>query len=324
MFDNSKILITGATGSWGQCLVKTLLNQYDVDSIICFSRNELSQVKMRREISSTKLLWTIGDVRDCNAVEKAMCGVDYVFNLAALKHVPVCEENVQEAIKTNIDGALNIANSAIKCGVKKVINVSSDKAVEPINLYGMTKAVAEKIFLSSCNNTTRFVCIRGGNVTGSSGSVIPLFIDRIKSGQNIEITDTNMTRFFLSQQQAINLLLYAAINGYGGEIFVMNMPACHIVELADILMNRYGKTEVIVTGIRPGEKLDETLVAKSEAMNAFVYNEDYYLIIPTSSDIKIKEKYKHLSNFTHESFTSRSRPMNAEKIKTMLLESNFI
>jgi len=219
---------------------------------------------------------------------------------------------------------LNIANSAIKCSVKKVINVSSDKAVEPINLYGMTKAVAEKVFLSSNNAVTRFVCIRGGNVTGSSGSVIPLFIDKIKSGQNIEITDTNMTRFFLSQQQAINLLLYAAINGYGGEIFVMNMPACHIVDLADILMERYGKTEMIVTGIRPGEKLDETLVAKSEAMNAFVYNEDYYLIIPTSSDIKIKEKYNHLSNFTHESFTSRSRPMNAEKIKTMLLESNFI
>ena len=182
MFDNSTILITGATGSWGQTLVASILKKYDVKQIICFSRGEPAQVFMRRKFNSSKLKFVIGDVRDYEAVQSATKNVDYIFHLAALKHVPVCEENVQETIKTNITGTINIVNAAIKNHVKKVIDVSSDKAVEPINLYGMSKAVGEKVIIQAneLSDYTKFVCIRGGNVMGSSGSVIPLFIEQIK------------------------------------------------------------------------------------------------------------------------------------------------
>ena len=182
MFDNSKIFISGATGSWGQTLITLLLSKYNVKEIICFSRGELQQVLMKRKFNNPKLKFVIGDVRDYESVRMATRDVDYIFHLAALKHVPVCEENVQETIKTNITGTTNIVNAAIENRVKKVIDVSSDKAVEPINLYGMTKAVGEKIIVQAneLSDYTKFVCIRGGNVMGSSGSVIPLFINQIK------------------------------------------------------------------------------------------------------------------------------------------------
>jgi FlaA1/EpsC-like NDP-sugar epimerase len=182
MFDGSRIFVSGATGSWGQTLITMLLSKYNVEEIVCFSRGELQQVLMKRKFNNPKLKFVIGDVRDYEAVQSATKNVDYIFHLAALKHVPVCEENVQETIKTNITGTINIVNAAIKNHVKKVIDVSSDKAVEPINLYGMSKAVGEKVIIQAneLSDYTKFVCIRGGNVMGSSGSVIPLFIEQIK------------------------------------------------------------------------------------------------------------------------------------------------
>jgi len=171
MFNGTRIFVSGATGSWGQTLITMLLKKYNVKEIICFSRGELQQVLMKRRFNDPRLKFVIGDVRDYDAVKLATRNVDYIFHLAALKHVPVCEENVQETIKTNIDGTTNIVNAAIENRVRKVIDVSSDKAVEPINLYGMTKAVGEKIIVQANDLTdyTKFVCIRGGNVMGSSG-----------------------------------------------------------------------------------------------------------------------------------------------------------
>ena len=209
MFNGSRIFISGATGSWGQTLTTMLLDRYDVKQIICFSRGELQQVMMKRKFKSNpKLKFVIGDIRDYDAVRHATKDVDYIFHLAALKHVPVCEENVQETIKTNINGTTNIVNAAIENRVKKVIDVSSDKAVEPINLYGMTKSVGEKIIVQAndLSDFTKFVCIRGGNVMGSSGSVIPFFIDQINAGGPITITDNQMTRFFITLEEAIELV----------------------------------------------------------------------------------------------------------------------
>lgn len=327
MFNNSRILITGATGSWGQTLTKMLLEKYDVEEIICFSRGELAQVMMKRKFKNNpKLKFIIGDVRDFNAVYNSTKNVDYIFHLAALKHVPVCEENVQETIKTNIDGTINVVNAAIENKVKKVIDVSSDKAVEPINLYGMTKSVGEKTIVQANNlsDYTKFVCIRGGNVMGSSGSVIPLFIDQIKAGGPLTITHKEMTRFFLTLEEAINLLFKASIDSIGGETFVMNMPACYISDLADVLMEKYGKVDILETGIRPGEKLDETLISHHESKLSFCYDENYFLTLPVGYNQKLAIRYQELQPFPYEEFSSKTKILNKNEIKEMLQKGNFV
>ena len=280
MFNNSRILITGGTGSWGQTLTRLLLEKYDPKEIIIFSRGELQQVLMQRKFKNPKIKYIIGDVRDYEAVNFATKNVDYVFHMAALKHVPICEDQPQEAIKTNIIGTNNIVNACILNNVKKVIDVSTDKAVEPINLYGMTKSVGEKVIIQAndLSEHTKFVCIRGGNVMGSNGSVIPYFIEQIKAGGPITITDLRMTRFFLTLEEAINLLFRAAEDSIGGETFVMNMPACYITEVAEILMEEYGKVEITEIGGRPGEKLDEMLISKHESPLSYCYDNNYFVI----------------------------------------------
>jgi FlaA1/EpsC-like NDP-sugar epimerase len=283
IFNNSRILITGGTGSWGQTLTRMLLEKYNPKEIIVFSRGELQQVLMQRKFQNPKIKYVIGDVRDYEAIKFATVGVDYIFHMAALKHVPICEEHPQEAIKTNITGTTNIVNASILNGVKKVIDVSTDKAVEPVNLYGMTKSVGEKVIIQAndLSTATKFVCIRGGNVMGSNGSVIPYFIDQIKSGGPITITDIRMTRFFLTLEEAIELLFKAAEDSIGGETFVMNMPACYITEIAEILMEQHGPVEIKEIGGRPGEKLDEMLISKHESPLAYYYDENYFVILPT-------------------------------------------
>lgn len=326
MFDNSKIFISGATGSWGQTLISLLLKNYNVEEIICFSRGELQQVLMKRKFNNPKLKFVIGDVRDFDSVKLATKGVDYIFHLAALKHVPVCEINVQETIKTNIAGTTNIVNAAIENRVKKVIDVSSDKAVEPINLYGMTKAVGEKIIVQAndLNDYTKFVCIRGGNVMGSSGSVIPFFIDQIKAGGPITITDLQMTRFFLTLEEAIQLLFKASIDSIGGETFVMNMPACYIKDLAEVLMDVYGKVDMIETGMRPGEKLDEMLISHHESQLTYCYDDHYFVTLPAGFNSTLKTRYQNFSKFPYNQFSSKTKIMNKEEIKNMLKKGNFI
>jgi len=325
MFDHSKIFISGATGSWGQTLCKMLLKRYDVDEIICFSRGELAQVMMKRSFNNPKLKFIIGDVRDYQAVERAMKGCHYVFHLAALKHVPVCEENVEEAIKTNINGTTNIVNAAIQNNVKKVIDVSSDKAVEPINLYGMTKAVGEKIIIQANDLTdnTRFVCIRGGNVMGSNGSVIPLFIDQIKNGGPVTITDATMTRFFLTLEEAIELIFKASIDSVGGEIFVMNMPSCYITDVAECLMQVYGRVDIVETGIRPGEKLDEMLISRNDKDLSYYYDENYWVTLPTNPNEKLIHRYQDFKKLPYEEFSSKTKFMSRSTLEEKLRKGGF-
>lgn len=326
MFDNSKIFVSGATGSWGQTLITLLLSKYNVKEIVCFSRGELQQVLMQRKFNNPKLKFVIGDIRDYDAVKSATKGVDYIFHLAALKHVPVCEINVQETIKTNIAGTTNIVNAAIENKVKKVIDVSSDKAVEPINLYGMTKAVGEKIIIQANDLTdyTKFVCIRGGNVMGSSGSVIPLFINQIKSGGPLTITDKRMTRFFLTLEEAIELLFKASIDSIGGETFVMNMPACYITDLAEVLMGEFGKVEIKETGMRPGEKLDEMLISHHEAQLTYCYDDHYFVTLPANFNQTLSTRYQDHENFPYQEFSSKTKIMDKTAIKEMLKKGKFI
>jgi FlaA1/EpsC-like NDP-sugar epimerase len=326
MFNGSRIFVSGATGSWGQTLITMLLAKYNVEEIICFSRGELQQVLMKRKFNNSKLKFVIGDVRDYESVRMATRGVEYIFHLAALKHVPVCEENVQETIKTNITGTTNIVNAAIENRVHKVIDVSSDKAVEPINLYGMTKAVGEKIIVqaNSLTEHTKFVCIRGGNVMGSSGSVIPFFIDQIKAGGPITLTDVRMTRFFLTLDEAIQLLFKASIDSIGGETFVMNMPACYIKDLAEVLMEVYGQVEIKETGMRPGEKLDEMLISHHESKLSYCYDENYFLTLPSDYNQALALRYQDCKPFPHAEFSSKTTIMNKKEIKEMLKKGKFI
>jgi FlaA1/EpsC-like NDP-sugar epimerase len=326
MFDGSRIFVSGATGSWGQTLITMLLSKYNVEEIVCFSRGELQQVLMKRKFNNPKLKFVIGDIRDYNAVKMATRQADYIFHLAALKHVPVCEENVQETIKTNIEGTTNIVNAAIENRVRKVIDVSSDKAVEPINLYGMTKAVGEKIIVQANDLTdyTKFVCIRGGNVMGSSGSVIPFFIEQIKAGGPITLTDHQMTRFFLTLEEAIQLLFKASIDSIGGETFVMNMPACYIKDLAEVLMDVYGRVEIKETGMRPGEKLDEMLISHHESKLSYCYDDNYFLTLPSNYNQALAVRYQDCRPFPHKEFSSKTTIMNKKEIKEMLKKGKFI
>ena len=326
MFNGKRIFISGATGSWGQTLTRMLLANYDPLEIICFSRGELQQVLMQRKFKDSRLKFVVGDVRDYEAVRFAMRDVDVVFHLAALKHVPICEDHPQEAIKTNITGTTNIVNAAIENRVAKVIDVSTDKAVEPLNLYGMTKSVGEKLIIQAndLSDHTKFVCIRGGNVMGSNGSVIPYFVEQIKSGGPITITDLEMTRFFLTLEEAIQLLFKASKDSIGGETFVMNMPACYIRDVADVLMDHYGRVDITEIGSKPGEKLDEMLISKHEALQSYCYDKNYYVILPTNPSFELLDHYNLLEKFNHTEFSSRTKLMNHSEIKQMLIKGGFI
>ena len=326
MFNNKRVFISGATGSWGQTLVAMLLKHYDPKEIICFSRGELQQVLMQRRFCDPRLKFVIGDVRDYESVCFATKGVDIVFHLAALKHVPICEDHPQEAIKTNITGTTNIVNAAVENRVAKVIDVSTDKAVEPLNLYGMTKSVGEKLIIqgNDLSSHTKFVCVRGGNVMGSNGSVIPYFVEQIKAGGPVTITDLNMTRFFLTLEEAITLLFKAAEDSVGGETFVMNMPACYIKDIAGVLMEHYGQVEVKEIGSKPGEKLDEMLISKHEACLSYYYDKNYFVILPVKRTPELELKYSGMNRYDQEEFSSRTFIMNRDEIKQMLIKGGFI
>jgi len=326
MFNGKRIFVSGATGSWGQTLIRMLLANYNPTEIICFSRGELQQVLMQRKFCNPRLKFVIGDVRDYDAVRFATKGVDVIFHLAALKHVPICEDHPQEAIKTNITGTTNIVNAAVENHVGKVIDVSTDKAVEPLNLYGMTKSVGEKLIIqgNDLSTHTKFVCIRGGNVMGSNGSVIPYFIEQIKAGGPITITDLQMTRFFLTLEEAIMLLFTAAETSIGGETFVMNMPACYIRDVARVLMHKYGTVDIKEIGSKPGEKLDEMLISKHEAVLSRCFDENYYVILPTKCSAELENKYKELPAFPHSEFSSQTVVMDDDQIKDMLAKGGFL
>jgi len=280
MYKDQTILITGGTGSWGNELVFQLLPKQP-RKIVIFSRGEFAQATMRNKFTSPIIEFVIGDVRDAEAVDMVFLKhkIDYVFHLAALKHVPICEQNKEETIKTNINGTINLIKSSMKYKVKKFIDVSTDKAVSPSSFYGMTKAIGERLTIDMNGmSDTVFMCVRGGNVLGSNGSVIPHFIKQIKTNNRVTITDSRMTRFFLSLEEAIALLFEAAEKSMGGEIYVMNMPSFYIKDLASIIVEHYGdaNTEIIEIGARPGEKMHEELFSNLEKVR--LLNDNYFII----------------------------------------------
>jgi len=279
MFDDKVLMITGGTGSFGHTIVDRFLHT-DIREIIVFSRDEKKQEDMRIAIGNSKVRFFIGDVRNPDSLRHAMRGVDYVFHAAALKQVPSCEFHPMEAVLTNVNGTENVLNVAIENGIKRVILLSTDKAVYPINAMGITKALAEKLLVAkarSLGDDSPILCAtRYGNVMGSRGSVIPLFIEQIKSNKPVTITDPNMTRFLMSLEQSVDLVLHAFSRGQQGDIFVQKAPACTVADLAQALIELFGsRSSIKVIGARHGEKRFESLisreeVAKSEDMDLFV------------------------------------------------------
>jgi UDP-N-acetylglucosamine 4,6-dehydratase/5-epimerase len=329
LFPNKIILVTGGTGSWGQELVTQLLSKGPKE-IRIFSRNENSQVSMKHKFENhVKLRFIIGDVRDKSAVLDACEGVDYIFHLAALKHVPVCEFQPIEALKTNVIGTQNIIEAAIEKNVEKVINISTDKAANPSNFYGYTKAMGEKLIINAnlLTDKTKFVCVRGGNVLGTSGSVIHLFKHDIRMKNKIGITDKEMTRFFLTIKEAINLLFKATYESHGGEIFVMKMPTCKIIDLAQVLIDQYSpnkKVTIDEIGIRPGEKLHELLLTEFESHNTILYDNEYFVILPTIPNVGLLEYYHSYPKVDLETYSSKENIIGYDQIKTMLKGGGFL
>lgn len=328
LIKNQTILVTGGTGSWGYELVRQLLD-YEPSEIRIFSRNESNQFTMKQEFDNNpKLNFIIGDIKEKEALIEASQGVDYIFHLAALKHVPVCENQPIEALKTNVIGTQNVIEAAISCNVHSVVNISTDKASNPSNFYGLSKAMAERLIIhaNTLKTNTRFVCIRGGNVLGTNGSVIHVFKKQIKEKGKIGITDLNMTRFFLTIEEAIKLVFKATFESIGGEIFVMKMPSCKIIDLAEVLMEASNKTNigVEVLGIRPGEKLHEILLSEYESTTAIVYDDEYYVILPAINIDGIKEHYANYQPVSLEDYNSGTGLMDKSQIAEMLKNGGFI
>ena len=282
MFDNKTILITGGTGSFGRSFIRSVANSYKPEKLIIFSRDELKQFEMQQEFDHNFIRYFIGDVRDLERLKLAFRDVDYVVHAAALKQVPAAEYNPMECIKTNVDGAMNIINAAIYCNVEKVIALSTDKAANPINLYGATKLASDKLFTAANNlvgnQNLRFSVVRYGNVIGSRGSVVPFYKKLVfEKAKEIPITDNRMTRFWIPLEEGVKLVIKSFDRMHGGEIFVPKIPSIRITDLAEALAP--GIPHKII-GIRPGEKLHE-LMCPSDTAHLTLEFKDHYVIKPT-------------------------------------------
>jgi UDP-glucose 4-epimerase len=291
MFKQKKLLITGGTGSFGNAVMDKFLDS-ELKEIRIFSRDEKKQDDMRKKYNNAKLKFYLGDVRDYRSVEDVVNGVDYIFHAAALKQVPSCEFFPIQAVKTNVLGAENVLEAAVKNGVKRVVVLSTDKAVNPINAMGMSKALMEKVMVAksrNLDNETILCGTRYGNVMASRGSVIPLFIEQIKADNPITVTDPGMTRFMMTLMDAVDLVLYAFNHGQQGDIFVQKSPACTVGVLAQALKELYdSKSEIKVIGTRHGEKLFETLVNREEMAKAEEL-ENYYRIPADTRDLNYNQ-----------------------------------
>jgi len=297
MLDGKKILITGGTGSLGQSLTKRLLAT-NVDTVRILSRNESKQVNMESEFNDKRLRFLIGDVRDFERLKTAFEDIDIVYHAAALKHVPVIEYNPFEAIKTNVQGSQNVIDASLSQDVEKVICIGTDKAVSPLNTYGATKLLMEKLFVSANNflnvtrHRTKFLALRYGNVVGSSGSVIPKFIKMIKEGRKITITDSEMTRFSITMDQALDFILDCTINGNASEIYIPKLKSYSILDVKDALFEIFGKTDFEEIGIRPGEKLHETLINSEEIRNSWDLVSKFMISNPSKNNDEIIDTYE--------------------------------
>ncbi len=282
MFDGKKILITGGTGSLGTALTKRLLN-LNVNTIRIFSRDEWKQVQMQSEIKDDRLRYLIGDIRDKERLSRALEDVDIVIHAAALKQMPVAEYNPFEAVKTNIIGTQNLIEACLDNQVESVLAIGTDKAVSPLNTYGATKLLMERLFVSANfykgNHKIKFTCVRYGNVMGSRGSVIPVFINQIKSGKNITVTNPNMTRFNITMNKALDLIFRALENSKGGEVFVPKLKAYKVGDIKDAITEILeSKSETKIISARPGEKIHESLISFDELNNTFENEQDYIII----------------------------------------------
>jgi len=320
--------VTGGTGSWGYELVRQLLT-YNPKEIRIFSRNESNQFTMKQEFDNNpKLNFVIGDIKERESLIEACQDVDYVYHLAALKHVPVCEDQPLEALKTNVNGTQNVIDAAIICNVHRVIYISTDKASNPANFYGLSKAMGERLIIhaNTLNTKTRFVCIRGGNVLGTNGSVIHVFKKQIQEKGKIGITDMNMTRFFLTLEDAIKLVFKATFESIGGEIFVMKMPTCKIIDLADVLIEASNKENINieVLGIRPGEKIHELLLSEYESTMTIAYDDEYFVILPPIHIEGLKEHYSEYKPVDLIDYNSSKELISKDEIKKMLIDGGFI
>lgn len=331
IFKDKTLLITGGTGSFGNAVLRRFLNS-DIKEIRIFSRDEKKQDDMRHQLQNPKVKFYIGNVRDRQSVDGAMHGVDYVFAAAALKQVPSCEFFPLQAVQTNVIGTDNVLESAIAHGVKNVVVLSTDKAAYPINAMGISKAMMEKVAIAKGRALgegamTTICCTRYGNVMASRGSVIPLWVDQIKSGQPITVTDPNMTRFMMTLDDAVDLVMYAFEHGHNGDLFVQKAPAATLEVLATALKQLYKTdTEVKVIGTRHGEKLYETLVTREEMAKAIDMG-DYYRIPCDSRDLNYdkfftegNENVARIEDY-HSHNTAR---LDVEEMKKLLLKLHFI
>jgi Predicted nucleoside-diphosphate sugar epimerases len=323
MFKDKTLLITGGTGSFGNAVLKRFLST-DIGEIRIFSRDEKKQDDMRKTYNNAKLKFLIGDVRDTGSVKNAVQGADYIFHAAALKQVPSCEFFPLEAVKTNVLGTENVLSAAVEEGVKKVVCLSTDKAVYPINAMGMSKAMMEKIFIAksrSAKNT--LICgTRYGNVMASRGSVIPLFIEQIKSGRPLTVTDPHMTRFLMNLEEAIDLVLFAFLHAQPGDLMVKKSPAATIGDLALALKELFHyESEIQVIGVRMGEKIHETLLTREEKA-ASVEMEEYFRIPADESDLNYSKYFsdgnQRISSMQEYNSSNTHRLVGKELERTLL------
>jgi len=326
MFKNKVLLITGGTGSFGNAVLRAFLNS-NIKEIRIFSRDEKKQEDMRKYYNNSKVKFYLGDVRDKNSIKDAIKGVDFIFHAAALKQVPSCEFYPLQAVQTNIIGTENVLQEAIEEGVKKVIVLSTDKAVYPINAMGISKAMMERVAISKSrhlsDDETMIAVTRYGNVMASRGSVIPLFIDQIKNNKPITVTDPNMTRFMMSLDQAVELVLFAFKNGKGGDIFVQKAPAATIEVLANTLIKILHKPhhKIKIIGTRHGEKLYETLLTKEEMVKAIDMG-NYYRIPADKRDLnynKYFEEGEEVITQAEEYHSHNTHRLSEEELRQMLL-----
>lgn len=330
MFNNKVLMITGGTGSFGYTVMKRFLGT-DVREIRIFSRDEKKQEEMRIELNHSKLKFYIGDVREYDGVSQAMKGVDYVFHAAALKQVPSCEFYPMEAVRTNVLGTENVMNAATANGVKRVVVLSTDKAVYPINAMGISKAMAEKLMVAKARsqreNETVLCATRYGNVMASRGSVIPLFVSQLKDGKPLTVTDPNMTRFLMSLEDSVDLVLYAFKHGKQGDLFVQKAPASTVADLAQALRKIFKKDNPVrILGTRHGEKLYESLISREEMAKAEDMG-DYYRIPADNRDLNYaqyfsegEEKLSYLNDYT----SHNTERLNVDQIKQLLLKLDYI
>lgn len=336
MLEGKKILITGGTGSLGQALTKRLL-QMKVDTVRIFSRNEANQVRMESELKDDRLRFLLGDVRDYTRLLRAFEDIDIVFHAAALKHVPLIEYNPFEAIKTNVIGTQNVIDACLHENVEIAVGVGTDKAVSPLNTYGATKLLMEKLFVTASNylnkdrHKTKFMALRYGNVLGSSGSVVPIFIQQIKENKKITITDPAMTRYSITIDDALDFILESTQNSKGSEIFVPKLRAYSIMDLKDALTELIKDTGEEIIGIREGEKIHEVLINEDEMRYTWESDNKYIIFDPHYSEATIKKDHKKIiknnSTRAYSSDIAEKIPKNELKeiiVKAGLLDTNEV